>query len=144
MTTEKNENLDELTKTELFQKVREHPASKGFRVNQWNKTRMLDFFEVFGKKEDWVKKAGKDTPAEEEEEEEEEIVALGVGSCAICRKSFGFNPLNVPSIDNQPICKECIDKANVIRKSKGLKPVTYGKDAYGPVDARELDAREVD
>jgi hypothetical protein len=30
----------------------------------------------------------------------------------------------------QPICKTCVDKANIIRKDRGLPPIPYASDAY--------------
>lgn len=55
-----------MTKKQLMEIIKEHPASRGFRIKRWNKTRMLDFFNTFGNKEDWIKKHAN---AEEEEEE---------------------------------------------------------------------------
>jgi len=52
------------------------------------------------------------------------------GICLTCKKLFCFHPNKVPSLKGEPICKECIDKANIIRKEKGMTPITYAKDAY--------------
>ena len=52
------------------------------------------------------------------------------GICLACKKVFSFHPNEVPSLNGQPICKECVDKANPIRKEKGLPPITYADDAY--------------
>jgi hypothetical protein len=62
-----------------------------------------------------------------------------VGSCMCCGRVFSFNPNKVPSINGEPICKDCVDKANPIRVAKGLKPITYGKDAYEGVDEDEVE-----
>ena len=35
-----------------------------------------------------------------------------------------------PSLNGEPICKECIDKANIIRKEKRMAPIMYANDAY--------------
>ena len=53
-----------------------------------------------------------------------------VGSCGVCGKTFSFNPHKVPSKNNVPFCKECIDSANPIRVEKGLPEIKYSADAY--------------
>lgn len=59
---------------------------------------------------------------------------LAMGTCYNCGEVFSFNPDKVPSLRvegvRQPICKTCIDTANIIRKEKGLPPLTYAADAY--------------
>ncbi len=59
---------------------------------------------------------------------------------AVCRcgRTFGCNPMSVPSINNEPFCKECVDAANPIRVQNGLEPIRYADDAYMPVDEREM------
>jgi len=56
------------------------------------------------------------------------IVTTGI--CLGCGKMFSFHPNKVPSLNGQPLCKECVDKVNPIRIEKGLDPITYAKDAY--------------
>jgi len=51
--------------------------------------------------------------------------AMVYSSCGNCGKSFGFNPNYVPSIRDtsgvkQPICKPCIEWANVEREKRGI------------------------
>jgi len=41
-----------------------------------------------------------------------------------------YHPNMVPSLNGKPICKACVDKANKIRKQKGLPLITYAEDAY--------------
>jgi hypothetical protein len=60
------------------------------------------------------------------------------GTCLRCGKLFGFHPNKVPSIRGEPVCKECVDKANPLRIAKGLKPITYSEDAYSCVDENEV------
>jgi hypothetical protein len=55
---------------------------------------------------------------------------MAVGNCGICGKTFSFNPYKVPSSNNIPFCKECIDNANPIRVEKGLPEIKYSADAY--------------
>ena len=52
------------------------------------------------------------------------------GICVSCKKGFSFHPNKVPSLNGQPICKNCVDRANIIRKEKGLPPIPYESDAY--------------
>jgi hypothetical protein len=54
-----------------------------------------------------------------------------------------FNPVRVPSVRDsrgvkQPVCRECIDRANPIRVSKGLNPIVPADDAYEAVNEEEL------
>lgn len=53
-----------------------------------------------------------------------------VGVCMCCGRLFSFHPNEVPSLNGKPICKVCVDKANKIRKQKGLPPITYAENAY--------------
>jgi len=66
------------------------------------------------------------------------------GVCFGCERIFSFHPHKVPSIrikdgkpdpagDRQPICKECIDRINPIRKKNGLPEIIYASDAYDAV-----------
>lgn len=52
------------------------------------------------------------------------------GICMCCGRLFSFHPNKVPSLNGEPICKACVDKANEIRKQKGLPLITYAEDAY--------------
>ena len=63
---------------------------------------------------------------------------LMVGTCGACKKIFSFNPNKVPSLNNIPFCKECIDKANPIRKANGLPEIRYAADAYAAIPEEEL------
>lgn len=58
---------------------------------------------------------------------------LVTAPCGACGRLFCFNPHKVPSLNNVPFCKACVDKANPLRKEKGLPPITYAPDAYEPV-----------
>ena len=69
--------------------------------------------------------------------------AICLDNCFSCRKLFGFNPMKVPSIKDkegvrQPICRECIDAANLLRIRNGLAPATPAPDAYEACDESEL------
>ncbi len=50
--------------------------------------------------------------------------------CLCCGRVFSFHPNKVPSINGQPICEDCVKKANPIRIAEGLPPITYAPDAY--------------
>ncbi len=69
--------------------------------------------------------------------------ALVVSSCYTCRAVISFNPHRVPSVRDgegvrQPVCRKCIEKANPIRKEKGLPEITIHPDAYEPISEYEL------
>ena len=61
------------------------------------------------------------------------------GICLSCRRLFAFHPNKVPSLDGKPICKACVDKANKVRKQKGLPLITYAEDAYKAILDEEKD-----
>lgn len=56
----------------------------------------------------------------------------GIGQCYGCGRMFSFNPEKVPSYQGEPICRDCIERVNEIRKDKGLPlwPILPG--AYEP------------
>jgi len=66
-----------------------------------------------------------------------------IGMCVSCKRMFSFHPNKVPSLTvngtREPICKTCVDRANVLRKQKGLPPITYSDDAYEGADETEID-----
>ena len=62
-----------------------------------------------------------------------------IGQCGSCKNTFSFNADFVPSIRDQagvkqPICKQCIDAANPIRKERGLPEFEVHPQAYEPQD----------
>jgi len=61
------------------------------------------------------------------------------GICGSCGKVFTFHPNLVPSKNNIPFCKECVDAANPIRKKNGLSEIKYDPKAYEAVDENEID-----
>lgn len=63
---------------------------------------------------------------------------FATGNCGQCGKLFTFNPHLVPSLNNVPFCKTCIDRANPVRIAKGLQPITILPGAYDVV-AEETD-----
>lgn len=64
--------------------------------------------------------------------------AFVLGQCGACRRTFTFNPLFVPSLNNIPFCKDCIAKANVVRAEKGLEPLVIHPEAYEPLNEEQL------
>lgn len=72
-----------------------------------------------------------------------------VGTCYSCGKPFSFHPNKVPSLVingvREPICKDCVNKANPIRIKNGLQPITYEPDAYSTAqDEEEIDWNDTD
>lgn len=69
--------------------------------------------------------------------------ALGMGLCFCCRRVFGFNPVRVPSHQDehgvkQPICETCMGLLNKKRREKGLQPFPILADAYEACEEHEL------
>jgi hypothetical protein len=62
--------------------------------------------------------------------------------CVRCREIFSSNPLRVPSVVvngvREPLCRRCVEWANVERKARGLSTWKIFPDAYEPVDEREV------
>lgn len=65
-----------------------------------------------------------------------------LGACCICERNFTYNPLRVPSIrvrgTREPICEDCVRRANVIRKERGLDEIVPAPDAYEAIREKEL------
>jgi recombinational DNA repair protein (RecF pathway) len=68
--------------------------------------------------------------------------ALAFSACATCNRTFGYNPHRVPSIRiegvREPVCRTCIERANPLRKAKGLEEFKIHPDAYEPIEESEL------
>ena len=63
---------------------------------------------------------------------------LAFSSCLVCKQVFGYNPSRVPSVrvegKREPVCKSCIERANPLRKARGLPEIIPHPDAYEPQD----------
>lgn len=66
-----------------------------------------------------------------------------IGICAGCQKRFSFNPELVPSIRlrngradpsgaREPVCGNCVERANVKRRANGLAEIVPLAGAYDP------------
>ena len=64
--------------------------------------------------------------------------ALVFGNCFGCGRSFGFNPVRVPSYQGKPICKECIEAVNKKRAELGNPLWPVPEDAYTACHESEL------
>lgn len=68
--------------------------------------------------------------------------AICFGTCFGCGRTFGFNPVYVPSINQngqrEPICADCVAVANPARVANGLQPIVVHPEAYEPVEESEL------
>jgi len=69
--------------------------------------------------------------------------AFCTGPCFGCQRIFNYNPVRVPSIryqgQRQPICRECVERANPMRVANGLPLIVPAHDAYDACDESELD-----
>ena len=61
-----------------------------------------------------------------------------IATCGSCKRPFTCNPTKVPSLNNTPFCRDCVEAANPKRIANGLPPITYSKDAYDYCDENEL------
>lgn len=65
-----------------------------------------------------------------------------MGACIGCGRLFSFNPHAVPSIPikgvREPVCRACVERANLIRKANGLDLIVIRPDAYEPVEENAL------
>ena len=68
--------------------------------------------------------------------------ALVFSACFGCGQPFGFNPNRVPSIrvegKREPICINCVERANPLREANGLPKIIPHPDAYEPIEESEL------
>jgi hypothetical protein len=64
--------------------------------------------------------------------------AMMVSECGACHQIFCYNPHLVPSLNNVPFCKRCVDASAPERIKRGLVPIKYSEEAYKPMDECEL------
>lgn len=61
-----------------------------------------------------------------------------IGDCVICGIRFSFNADRVPSVridgQREPVCRDCINRANEVRKEQGIDPIYVFPDAYEPME----------
>jgi len=66
-----------------------------------------------------------------------------MGACIACGKVFSFHPNKVPSAvvngRREPVCRECVEKANPEREKRGLPPITILPGAYEPASEETID-----
>lgn len=55
---------------------------------------------------------------------------FATGECGRCHNLFTFNPDLVPSLNNVPFCRNCVEQANPIRKANGLAEIVILPGAY--------------
>lgn len=68
---------------------------------------------------------------------------LGVGLCANCGKLIGFNPASVPTVEDQPLCRECIyGTVNPARGEAGKDEIVVDADAYEACKEADLPEHE--
>jgi len=63
-------------------------------------------------------------------------------ACYSCKVPFSFNPVAVPSLTvngvKEPICLNCVNRANPVRIANGLDPIVPLPGAYEECDESEL------
>ena len=55
---------------------------------------------------------------------------VGMAPCFGCGRLFAFDVDKVPSYNGQPVCRTCVDRANLRRPANGLPPITVLPGAY--------------
>jgi hypothetical protein len=59
-----------------------------------------------------------------------------IGPCILCGRIFEFNADRVPSAvvngKREPLCRACVERANPLRKEKGLPEIRILPGAYEP------------
>jgi hypothetical protein len=66
-----------------------------------------------------------------------------MSACIGCKRIFSYNPLRVPSCSaatgtREPICADCVARANPMRIANGLEPIVPHPDAYEACDESEI------
>lgn len=65
---------------------------------------------------------------------------IAMAECWACGRTFGFNPELVPSVrdprtdEREPICQDCVRRANEARARVGMKLIEPIRGAYEPVE----------
>ena len=61
-----------------------------------------------------------------------------LGDCVACGRPFTFNADLVPSVvvrgKREPVCRECVIRANPLREARGLEPIKILPGAYEPAE----------
>lgn len=69
-------------------------------------------------------------------------VVWATSACVGCGRVFNYNPMRVPSVKvngtREPICANCVARANPLRIANGLTPIVPLPDAYEACDESEL------
>jgi len=67
---------------------------------------------------------------------------MAMGNCIACNRVIAFNPNKVPSVrvkgKREPVCRQCIERANPQRKAQGMDEFVIHPDAYEPMSEEEL------
>jgi hypothetical protein len=67
---------------------------------------------------------------------------MAMGPCCVCARVFGYNPHKVPSVRiagvREPVCKECIYHANILRVARKEPIIEILPGAYEAMDEEEL------
>ena len=64
--------------------------------------------------------------------------AFMTSRCGMCGNMFTYHPNYVPSLNNVPFCRRCVESANIIRVQQGLTPHSIHPRAYDIANEEEL------
>lgn len=67
---------------------------------------------------------------------------MAMSACFGCKRIFSYNPVRVPSLivhgSKEPVCQDCVDRANPRRIANGLEPIVPLPGAYEECEEGEL------
>jgi hypothetical protein len=66
----------------------------------------------------------------------DEPLLIALGPCVACARMFTFDPDRVPSVlyegERWPVCPDCLERLNEMRRARGLEAHRPAAGAYGP------------
>jgi len=54
-----------------------------------------------------------------------------IDDCCVCGSPCRFNPELAPNFHDRPICRRCVESANVDRAVRGIELIEIPNDSYG-------------
>lgn len=67
-----------------------------------------------------------------------------MSACGQCHQIFSYNPHLVPSLNDVPFCRNCVERANPKRIANGLEPINILPGAYESVAETPAEEMETD
>jgi hypothetical protein len=61
-----------------------------------------------------------------------------IGPCWGCKRVFTYNPVHVPSVNNDGVCSDCMAEINRQLVAKGHEAIEIHAEAYEPANENEV------